>query len=50
MNIYFLIIGVVFICVVASIAHELDMRRAIKKYGHTGYAGWLGKIEGSIKD
>jgi hypothetical protein len=36
-------------CVASALAHEADMRRAIRKHGHTRHAGWLGRIKGTIE-
>lgn len=38
------------LCLISSMAHEADMRRSIKKYGHTGGSGWLGRIRGIVEE
>jgi hypothetical protein len=50
METFAIIVLVIVACIVSSIAHEADMRRAIRKHGHTSMAGWLGRIKGKVED
>lgn len=36
--------------VIGAIAHELDIKRSIEKYGHSNYSTWLCKIKGELVD
>jgi hypothetical protein len=45
-----LIVGFLLGQLVGSLAHEADMRRCIRRYGHTRYSGWLGAIRGKIEE
>ena len=48
MELFLIVVCVLVICFGSAVAHEADIRRAIRKHGHTSSAGWLGKISGRL--
>lgn len=35
--------------ILGALAHEIDIRQAIRRYGHSNYATWLGRITGTLE-